>query len=689
MAVNWKNGIDLPEWKSLTTLQSSSGAGVGVAYDMRNNAHRHPNQNILVSNSQTILYNPLMDEAANVFSPSLSGSFGAGATSVFHPGQSPKGTLGFGTTSTMLILNEGICMEGVKTIASCTRTTTTATIPYTNHTWIVGQIVLITNSSDPTSIPNGTYAIASISAGVSFTITVPNAGLTSGITVTVGLSVAITANSQTLSMTAGTRSTTTATFTNAGHSLRVNDSVYCSVSNDSAAIPIGCYRVASVVDANTITINVPNAGGTSALTCTLAKYEHLPTNQLANRGDGVGFYIRVTDNGSGGSGKIEYKKIVSSECDIRPRIILDSALSFTPVQGSQWDLCSGRIYYLSAGTLAAGIFKYYDVAMNVMNGNGHSTTNLPATIGTDSNMIALADNYVPYNRVVGEGFIGTSTTALSLKCLTASASGASSLTVGSGGDANMIVDEYKNFTVRIVEDTATPTAVGQVRKISTMTAGATSVITLSTAFTVTPSTTCKFVIENNNNQLLLVSTGTTATYTYHIDAIMGETANTWDTSSIPARASSHTVGSVFEQSFGIVPDTLRLSRHSYIYLFTSGNALHIYDYATGKWMNGVSFMGASYTNFISTGTCAAYDPICNQGRFLYMNCLGTQRFIVFDMMNRTIIPYAYFRNTVGTAVVGQKLFLTVFYDGTTPITHMNWTVTNTTSLFNAPCLGVM
>ena len=43
---------------------------------------------------------------------------------------------------------------------------------------------------------------------------------------------------------------------------------------------------------------------------------------------------------------------------------------------------------LSAGTLAAGVWKYYDIATNSYSGN-LATTNLPATINSDSNAVAL------------------------------------------------------------------------------------------------------------------------------------------------------------------------------------------------------------------------------------------------------------------------------------------------------------
>ena len=64
------------------------------------------------------------------------------------------------------------------------------------------------------------------------------------------------------------------------------------------------------------------------------------------------------------------------------------------------------------------------------------------------------------------------------------------------------LNEYRNFQIRIVEDTVNPTAVGQRRNITSHTAGASPVYTVP-AWTVTPSANANFVIENNGDRILL------------------------------------------------------------------------------------------------------------------------------------------------------------------------------------------
>lgn len=50
---------------------------------------------------------------------------------------------------------------------------------------------------------------------------------------------------------------------------------------------------------------------------------------------------------------------------------------------------------LNAGVLAASSFRSMEVASNLLANEG--TTNLPATVSTDSYMVALDEQFTPYN----------------------------------------------------------------------------------------------------------------------------------------------------------------------------------------------------------------------------------------------------------------------------------------------------
>ncbi len=377
-------------------------------------------------------------------------------------------------------------------------------------------------------------------------------------------------------------------------------------------------------------------------------------NQLANKGNSNGLKIRIIGNSAGGSGKVEERYIVGNTSGTTPTIYLDSALSFTPQAGDAYEILSGRLFLLGAGTTAAGSWKYYDIATNSFSGN-LATANLPATIGTDSSFLGLDEGYVPYDANPGDGYFGQ---------LTAAGSAATSITgQAAGGDAGVLANEYRNFQIRIVEDTVTPTAVGQRRNITSHTAGPSPVYTVP-AWTVTPSANAKFVIENNGDRILLWGSASSNTFTYNIGG------NTWDTTTFGARSAAHAAGSIACPSFFMRPDTAKQARNSYVYVFRGGGAatVDLFDIAggaTGLWTANVPY-GGSGTTF-TTGTTFTPDPFTSGGRFAFINYNGGQRCLKFDVKNRVLSPAFYLRYPMGTAYVGQRMATAMFVDGATKL----------------------
>lgn len=374
-------------------------------------------------------------------------------------------------------------------------------------------------------------------------------------------------------------------------------------------------------------------------------------NQLANAGDGSGFFVRIIDNGAGGTGQTVTRQVVANTAGTTPTLVLDSTLGFTPVVGSAYEFRSGRLFMLSAGTLAAGMWKYYDTLTNSFSGN-LATTNLPATVGTDSDLVALSEGYAPYNAAVAEGFIGN---------VTATASSGTTIT-GSGMPATLQANQYRNFQVRIVTDATNPTAAGQRRRISSHTGGATGVFTV-TAWAVTPSATATFVVENDDDKILLF-TNQTNVYNYNIGG------NTWDTTTWTAAPAAGAAGVSAAQSFGIAVDAANPpnARTSNIFRLRGGNVatIDVLDIAGGA--NGTWTTAATYGNsgtLFNTGTSGAYDAVTNQGRYWYLAVGGTQQFMRLDLLNRVLEPWTILRYTQGAAVVGRKLSLAFFIDGAT------------------------
>ena len=418
------------------------------------------------------------------------------------------------------------------------------------------------------------------------------------------------------------------------------------------------------------------SGCTTTSIVTTTTITSLGSNMLSNKG-GCGLYSFKMRIVSTSSGKTEERWIVGNTSGTTPTIILDSALSFTPSSGDTYEILGGRVFMLSAGTLASGSWKSFDVASNNLATLGF--TNLPSTISTEFSAVALDELYVPYDRIPGEGMIAGSGTYDALgtlkKCLVATATSSTTLTGQvSLGDASVLSNEYRNFQIRIVEDATTPTSVGQRRIIASHTSGASPVYTIGTSWTVTPSSSCKYVIENPN-QIVLWSSGTTTTYVYNysdtsIDNGTNSIAsNAWSTTYYASRSVAMGAGCTSFPSFGIQLDPAKNARHSYIYSFKGGNTstLDLFDMSgatTGTWSSGIVYDGGV---LINTGSCGEYAPFADQGRYGYLNAYtasAINQMFRFDVKNRTLLietPTDWIQT--GTAVVGDRLASFVAIDG--------------------------
>lgn len=399
-------------------------------------------------------------------------------------------------------------------------------------------------------------------------------------------------------------------------------------------------------------------------------------NMLANRGGSgeYGFKIRIIGLTSG---KTEERFIVANSGGTTPTFVLDNPLTFTPSSGDQYEILGGRVYMLNAGTIAATSFRSLEVATNLFANGG--TTNLP-TPGTDSTMVALDEQYTPYDCEPGEGFIkGTflyDTNIVQRYALSATATASTTITgQASGGDSSVLANEYRNFQIRIVQDTVTPTAVGQRRIIASHTAGTSPVYTLGTAWSVTPSTSAKYVIEYPN-LILLRTAANTVTYTYNYNnatinnGTNSITADTWSTTYFGAAPAANGAGCLFMPSYGIRPDSEKYSRHSHIFFIRGGGVstvdlLDISSAITGTWTGGIVYDGAVT---FTTGNCGSYSPIENGGRFHYINnyvASAINQIFRFDVQNRVLSPYTptdWIQS--GTAAVGNRVATFAAFDGT-------------------------
>ena len=421
------------------------------------------------------------------------------------------------------------------------------------------------------------------------------------------------------------------------------------------------------------------AAGASTIKVTLSTA--LPTavgvNMLANRGGSgeYGYKLRIIDPVAG---KTEERYIDANTGGTTPTIHVIAPFTFTPSTGARYEIVAGRLFMLGAGAVAANIWRSFEVASNTLS-TGLSTTNLPATIATDSDIMVLDEQYTPYDCSPGDGLVkGTYNydTGLTARyALSATAAGASTLTgQATNGDSIVAANEYRNFQLRIVEDTINPTAVGQRRIIASHTAGPSPVYTTGTAWTVTPSTSAKYVIELPN-LLLLRTSATTTVYTYNYgDAAVNNGTNSiaagaWSTTYFGVAPAANASGGVWAPSWGIQPGVARNARQSFCYFFRGGSVtLDVLDIAgsiTGTWTGAIVYDGAVA---LTVGTCGGYAPFDNEGRMFYLNLYvasAVNQMNRFDVQNRVMSPFTptdFLQ--AGTAAGAKRIACYAALDGT-------------------------
>jgi hypothetical protein len=417
------------------------------------------------------------------------------------------------------------------------------------------------------------------------------------------------------------------------------------------------------------------SGASTTIIPTTTTITAVGVNMLSNRGGSgeFGFKIRVIGLTAG---KVEERFIIGNTGGTTPTFELDNPLTFTPSSGDLYEILAGRVFMLGAGTIAATSFRSFEISTNLFANGG--TTNLP-TIGTDSTMVTLDEQYTPYDCEPGEGFIkGTfkyDENLVDRFALTATATAAGTLTGQStGGDATVLANEYRNFQIRVVQDLTNPSSVGQRRIIASHTAGTSPVYTLGSNWSVTPSSTAKYVIEYPNLILLRTSANTTVyTYNYNDATITNGTnsitANTWSTTYFGVGPANAGAGSLLMPSYGIRPDTQKNARHSFIY-FLRGSGVSTIDLldisaaTAGTWTGAIVYDGGVT---FTTGTCGSYAPFENDGRFFYLNSYVTgviNQIHRFDVKNRVMAPHtATDWIQTGTATTGNRMSTFCAFDG--------------------------
>lgn len=401
----------------------------------------------------------------------------------------------------------------------------------------------------------------------------------------------------------------------------------------------------------------------------------LGLNQLVKTDMQESYMIRVI---STATGKIEHRTIISNTASATPTYYLDEPLTFSPSANDTYEILSGSLFTIAITTAAAGQTRYYNTATGAV-GNAGSTG---ITTATASSGVALDEAYTPHDMTTGEGLIkGTATYdagysyfPTGLRCLQASATGASNLTgTASGGDYEIPANSYRNFQIRIVEDTVAPTAVGQRRIIASHTGGAatTPAYTLGSAWSVQPSTSAKYVIENPN-LIYFQNTTQAGMLVYNFSPYTVNNGTTSITtlawSATYANATHGAViaaGSMAFPSYGISltleSDKTILAKHSYIYFFRGTTSVvdrfDISGAANGLWADNITYHNPIA---MTVGSCGEIDVSTFDGSYAYIIAGATNVMYQFNVTAPSLVPWASLPTQSGTAAASKRIAILTY-----------------------------
>ena len=381
--------------------------------------------------------------------------------------------------------------------------------------------------------------------------------------------------------------------------------------------------------------NLAAPGGVVTLTATAGTTTTLTTNLTITR-DLVGCEIRaVGGTGVGYSGKVK-----SNTLGANAIITVDVASGVAFSATTQYQLFSGSLWFFNAGTVAVG-FSVYDRATNTW--TARSVAGLPTAWGTDAQLVSTPGR--TSNK--GGGFVNG----------TAASGAASTITLEAG--KVFLLNQWANMQVRIISGTGA----GQIRAIASNTAGASPVVTVSSAWTIAPDVTSVYRIEGNDDHFYLLGNNAVTMYRYSISG------NTWATlAPTAARAGAPGAGLTADWIDGIqatdwqdgsyaahYTTTIVSQNGRYIFSFrgAAGNVLDVYDIAANTWISGIAY-GQQMETF-GAGSCSV-----DLDGYIYIQKDATGRIFRFDVAKNVLEPWVLNPVPQGAATAGDKMFMTTF-----------------------------
>lgn len=397
--------------------------------------------------------------------------------------------------------------------------------------------------------------------------------------------------------------------------------------------------------------NLAAPGGNITNTATAGTTTSFTTNLTITR-DLAGHEVRIVGGaGAGYTGKIKGNTLGANSV-----ITLETASGTAFSNTTQYQIFSGSLWFFNPGTTAVG-FSVYDRATNTW--TARSVTGLPTAWGTDGQLVSTPSR--TSNR--GNGFVNGTATAGAASTVTLEAS------------KTMLLNQWANFQIRIISGTGA----GQIRTISSNTAGASSVITVSATWTTVPDATSVYRIEGNDDHFYLLGNNAVTMYRYSISG------NAWTTlAPTAARAGAPGGGLTADWIDGVQAadwqdgsyaahyTTVLVSQNGrYIYSFrgAAGNVLDVYDIAANTWISNVLY-GQQMETF-TTGSCSV-----DLDGYIYIQKDVTGRIYRFDVAKNVLEPWVLAPVPQGAAVAGDKMFMTTYREGASEVNYL-YTLGNT------------
>lgn len=380
-------------------------------------------------------------------------------------------------------------------------------------------------------------------------------------------------------------------------------------------------------------------------------------------------------------------------------LTMDSAVATAILNTHTFRLSTGRFFVMGAGTTAAGSWKTFDNGTYAWQSN-LSTTNLPASWGTDGKAVSTAKlANVMYNGTAtsgstttvvdsgaawtvdayknrwvviidgtGEGqmvkITSNTATTLNFAAITTGADNTSvyqiveskpgfAIGVATSGSTTSIVNSAKawtanqwtNYQVRILSGTGQ----GQIRNISSNTG---TTLTIPSGASI--DSTSVYIIEGNEDNIYLAGNNALTMYKYSISG------NSWAVMSpTSARGAAPTTGMCLDwvsetgNSNWATETDIQDGRYIYSMRGGAGALIDRFDIAGGTAGAG-SWAAVTY---IGTETFTTGSAAFQSGRYLYVRKNATHRYFRFDIVGNQIEPFTTNTYTDGTALLGQKIWV--------------------------------